>query len=118
MGRLTTHVLDTASGRAAAGVRIELWAIVGSDGRRLLKTTSTNADGRTDAPLLDGADFAAGRYELVFRIGAYFADSGAVVSNPPFLDEVPLRIGVADPASHYHVPLLASPWNYTTYRGS
>jgi 5-hydroxyisourate hydrolase len=118
MGRLTTHVLDTASGRAATGVRVELWSISGPEGRRLLKTTITNADGRTDAPLLDGDAFVVGQYELVFHIGAYFTESGANTADPPFLDAVPLRIGIADSNSHYHVPLLASPWSYTTYRGS
>ena len=118
MGRLTTHVLDTVSGRAAAGVRVELWSIGGSDGRRLLKAVGTNKDGRTDAPLLEGDAFAVGRYELVFHVGAYFAASGATTADPPFLDEVPLRIGIADRAGHYHVPLLASPWSYATYRGS
>ena len=118
MGRLTTHVLDTASGRAAAGIRVELWAIDRQGGRRLLNTANTNSDGRTDAPLLDGEAFGVGRYELVFHVGAYFAGSGAAVADPPFLDEVPLRVGIADPSSHYHVPLLVSPWSYATYRGS
>ncbi len=118
MGRLTTHVLDTVSGRAAAGVRVELWSIGDPDGRRLLKTVSTNADGRTDAPLLDGDAFRVGRYELVFHVGPYFSQSGATTADPPFLEDVPLRIGIAEEAGHYHVPLLASPWSYATYRGS
>ncbi len=118
MGRLTTHVLDIASGRAAANVRVDLWAIGEPDRRRLLTTTMTNADGRTDAPLLAGAAMAIGRYELLFRVGGYFAASGQQVADPPFLDEVPIRIGIADVENHYHVALLISPWSYTTYRGS
>lgn len=118
MGKLTTHVLDIASGRAAANVRLELWAIDGPDKRRLLRTTMTNADGRTDAPLLVGDSLNVGRYELVFGVGAYFAASGASVADPPYLDQVPLRIGIADADSHYHVALMVSPWSYMTYRGS
>jgi hydroxyisourate hydrolase len=111
MGRLTTHVLDTARGRPAAGVAIELWR----DGASLLRTR-TNDDGRTDQPLLEGESLQAGEYELVFDVGAYFV--GADITDPPFLGRVPVRFGVADPAAHYHVPLLASPWAYSTYRGS
>jgi 5-hydroxyisourate hydrolase len=119
MGRLTTHVLDTAQGRPAAHMTIELWAL-GADGaeRRLLKTVQTNADGRTDAPLLAGDDLAAGVYELVFAVGAYFAGQGMGLPAPAFLDQVPVRFGIADAAGHYHVPLLTSPWAYSTYRGS
>jgi 5-hydroxyisourate hydrolase len=118
-GRLTTHVLDTAQGRPAAGLAIELWQLEpGGDGRRLLRAVRTNADGRTDAPLLNGDELVAGIYELVFAIGAYFADQPVAVTNPPFLDRVPVRFGIADPTAHYHVPLLASPWAYSTYRGS
>ena len=106
MGRLTTHVLDTAAGRAAAGVRIELWSIDKDHSRRLLTTVNTNADGRTDAPLLQGDAFVAGRYELVFYIGDYFTEASAANDDPPFLDEVPLRIGIADASGHYHVPPL------------
>jgi 5-hydroxyisourate hydrolase len=111
MGRLTTHVLDTMRGRPAAGVAVEL-----RRGDETLCQVRTNADGRTDAPLLDGDALQAGRYELVFDVGAYFA--GAELPEPPFLELVPVRFGVADPAAHYHVPLLASPWAYSTYRGS
>jgi len=111
MGRLTTHVLDTMRGRPAAGVAIELRR----DGESLVQSR-TNADGRTDAPLLEGDALTAGTYELVFDVGAYFA--GADVPEPPFLGLVPVRFGIADPAAHYHVPLLASPWAYSTYRGS
>jgi 5-hydroxyisourate hydrolase len=118
MGRLTTHVLDIASGRPASNVRIELWTADEPDRRRLLRTTATNADGRTDAPLLAGDAVAVGRYELVFYVGAYFTGSGAMVAEPPYLDQVPIRIGIADANSHYHVALLVAPWSYTTYRGS
>jgi 5-hydroxyisourate hydrolase len=114
MGRLTTHVLDTARGRPAAGVAIELWRLAG-DQRTLVASMRTNADGRTGSPLLAGDALTAGVYELVFAVGAYFADAGGA---PPFLDRVPVRFGVADPAAHYHVPLLVSPWAYSTYRGS
>ncbi len=108
-GRLTTHVLDTASGRPAAGVEIELARLDG-DRREVLGTTTTNDDGRTDAPLLE-ADLAAGEYELTFAVGPYFGGDG-------FLDRVPVRFTIADADAHYHVPLLVSPWSYSTYRGS
>jgi len=117
MGKLTTHVLDTANGRPGAGIRIELYALAG-DARRLLTTALTNRDGRCDAPLLEGADFAAGEYELLFAAGDYFAASGAALPQPRFVDRVVLRFGVADANAHYHVPLLVSPWSYSTYRGS
>lgn len=117
MGQLTTHVLDTAHGRPAAGVRIALHAGSGSTARLLLQA-ATNADGRCDRPLLEGEALRAGAYELVFFMGAYFAAQGAALSHPPFLDEVVIRFGVADPAAHYHVPLLATPWSFSTYRGS
>jgi 5-hydroxyisourate hydrolase len=116
--RLTTHVLDTAGGRPAAGVRIDLSSI-DADGRaRLLATATTNADGRTEAPLLAGDALAPGRYEIAFHVGAYFRRVGALATDPPFLDVVPVRFAIADPPGHYHVPLLVSPWSYTTYRGS
>lgn len=117
-GRLTTHVLDTARGHPAAGIAIELWRLDADGGRALLKTVRTNADGRTDEPLLDAGEMAAGSYELVFAVGAYFAAHAVATSTPPFLDRVPVRFGIAEPAAHYHVPLLASPWAYSTYRGS
>lgn len=117
-GRLTTHVLDTARGRPAAGVAIELWRLDhGGDGRLLVATARTNADGRTDGPLLAGEDLVAGRYELVFAVGPYFAAPGAEAALP-FLDLVPVRFAIGDPAAHYHIPLLVSPWSYSTYRGS
>ena len=109
MGRLTTHVLDTANGRPGAGMAIELYSLEGE--ARLLKRVKTNADGRTDAPLLEGESLRAGCYELRFHVGEYFASRA-------FLDVVPVRFNVADAAAHYHVPLLCSPWSYTTYRGS
>jgi 5-hydroxyisourate hydrolase len=117
MGRLSTHVLDTANGRPAAGVAIALFALDG-DRRRPLLTTTTNADGRTDAPLLAGDAFRPGAYELVFQVGAYFRAAGTATAAPPFLDAVPVRFTIAEPDGHYHVPLLVSPWSYSTYRGS
>jgi hydroxyisourate hydrolase len=115
---LTTHVLDTAAGRPARGVRVELFALEPDGGRRHVKTVTTNADGRTDAPLLGPGEMTAGRYELVFHVGAYFRAAGAAAGEPPFLDEVPVRFAIADPEAHYHVPLLAAPHAYVTYRGS
>jgi 5-hydroxyisourate hydrolase len=119
MGKLTTHVLDTAQGRPAVGVAIELWSLSVAGIRTLLTATRTNADGRTDAPLLADDAFRPGRYEIVFAVGAYFAAKG-VKADPtlPFLDEIPVRFGIADATAIYHVPLLVSPWSYTTYRGS
>lgn len=116
-GRLTTHVFDTHSGRPAAGVKIELVEI-GESAIALVASTVTNADGRTDAPLLDGAPLRVGRYELRFHVGEYFARRNVPLADPPFLDVVPVRFSVADPEGHYHVPLLVTPWSYATYRGS
>ena len=115
-GRLTTHVLDTASGRPAEGLKIALYRNDGG-ARELLKEVVTNDDGRCDAPLLDGEAFRLGQYELVFFAGDYLRRSGAVLPDPLFLDEVPIRFGMAENA-HYHVPLLLSPYGYSTYRGS
>ena len=118
MGRLSTHVLDTVAGRAAQGVAIELQRL-DPDGRWLhVKSMTTNADGRTDEPVLVGAAFAPGTYLLSFAIGDYFRRSGVCAAEPPFLDVVPVRFHLAEPDGHYHVPLLASPWSYSTYRGS
>ena len=117
MGRLTTHVLDTAHGRPGAAMRIRLYRKRGTD-YVLLKEVSTNADGRCDEPLLEAEEFTAGSYRLVFSAGAYFAAQGVAVPQPAFVDEVTLNFGVADADAHYHVPLLVSPYSYSTYRGS
>ena len=117
-GRLTTHVLDTASGKPARGVTVSLFAIDASGARRLIKSTQTNGDGRCDAPFLSGAQMAVGAYELVFEVAAYFRAAGVALSDPPFLDVVPIRFCIADADAHYHVPLLISPYGYSTYRGS
>lgn len=116
-GRLTTHVLDTANGRPASGMEIELWRIELTE-LTLLKGVVTGEDGRPDSSLLEGADFKTGVYELVFRVGAYFTLMGFVAPDPPFLDRVQVRFGIAEPDGHYHVPLLVSPWSYSTYKGS
>lgn len=117
MGKLTTHVLDTAHGRPAAHVTLELWAVNPPLAERtLLKTLTTNADGRTDVPLLQDGELVAGVYELVFQVGDYFQAAG--IAQPPFLNHIPIRFGIADATAHYHVPLLVSPWSYSTYRGS
>jgi 5-hydroxyisourate hydrolase len=117
MGKLTTHVLDTAHGRPGAGIAIELFKLEG-DARRPLKRAVTNEDGRCDSPLLEGSALVAGEYELVFHAGDYFAAAGVRVPEPRFVDRVVLRFGIADSTAHYHVPLLVSPWAYSTYRGS
>ena len=116
-GRLTTHVLDTLSGKPAAGVRISFEAPQG-EGWRVIKTVTTNADGRTDQPLLVGEAMAAGRYRIVFHVGEYFARLSVPLADPPFLDRVPVEFAVADAKANYHVPLLVTPWSYSTYRGS
>ncbi len=117
-GRLTTHVLDTARGRAAVGVKIELWRLDDDTAPDLLLTARTNEDGRTDAPMLSGDRFVPGTYEFRFWVGDYFAAEPVAVADPPFLDVVPVRFTIADPDAHYHVPLLTSSWAYSTYRGS
>jgi 5-hydroxyisourate hydrolase len=116
-GYLTTHVLDTASGAPAAGIKIALYRISG-DTRAKIAEAQTNADGRTDAPSLAAADFATGIYELIFFAGDYLRASGAKLPDPLFLDQIPIRFGMDDPQAHYHVPLLLSPFGYSTYRGS
>lgn len=119
MGKLTTHVLDTARGCPAGEMTIELWSVnPQSSEKTLLKTTCTNQDGRTDTPLLADKDLTVGVYELVFAVGSYFAQQIDALPQPAFLDRVPIQFGIADPTAHYHVPLLASPWSYSTYRGS
>ena len=115
-GSLTTHVLDTARGKPAAGMLIELYALE-REGRRLITTVRTNADGRTDRPLLSQEEFAVGHYEIAFDVSGYFS-GWADLPEPAFLGRVPIRFGIADPEAHYHVPLLVSPWSYSTYRGS
>ncbi len=117
MAGLTTHVLDTANGIPATGVALSLFRIAGTD-RQLITNTTTNNDGRVDKPLLDADAVEVGQYELVFAAGNYFRARGAELPDPPFVDEVVLRFGIADIAVHYHVPLLVSPWSYSTYRGS
>ena len=117
MGRLSTHVLDTARGVPAAGVRVELH-VVNGEARRQVATATTNADGRTDTPLLAGEHLQAGIYELTFHAGEYFRGAGLRLPDPPFLDRVVVRIGIAEPGGNYHVPLLVAPYGYSTYRGS
>ena len=114
-GRLSTHVLDTMDGKPAAGVRLELYEI-GASARGLIAQATTNADGRTDQPLLSGAPLRIGTYELLFFIGPHFAR--LAMADPPYLDVVPVRFSIAEPEGHYHVPLLVTPWSYSTYRGS
>ncbi len=114
--KLSTHVLDTANGRPAHAMKIELWSLQDND-RQLLKTVLTNADGRTDAPLLSADEMRTGVFEIVFFVGDYFRGKGSP-SAIPFLGEVPVRFGISDASASYHVPLLCSPWSYSTYRGS
>ena len=117
LGRLTTHVLDTAHGRPAAGLNLALFRLEEGGRRTLLTERKTNADGRCDGPLLEGASFGAGVYELVFAAAEYFRHMGLTLSDPPFLGDVVIRFGLSEVA-HYHVPLLLSPYGYSTYRGS
>jgi 5-hydroxyisourate hydrolase len=117
MGKLTTHVLDTANGCPAAGMAVTLYRLDGATATKV-KAVTLNDDGRADAPLLVGAEFQPGRYRLVFEVAAYFRARGAALADPPFLDAVPLDFGLSAASDHYHVPLLASPWAYSTYRGS
>lgn len=117
MGKLSTHVLDTMHGKPAQGVAIELNFIDGAQ-RECLVQTQTNADGRCDDPLLQGSAFVSGKYELIFRIGNYFKEKGVALPDPPFLDQISIHFSVADPQQNYHVPLVVTPWSYSTYRGS
>ncbi|WP_373085218.1 hydroxyisourate hydrolase [Sneathiella sp.] len=117
MGKLTTHVLDTATGRPGGGIAIDLYRISMND-RASLKTVTTNADGRCDGPLLEGAAFEVGQYEMIFHVGGYFNKQDGPLAAPPFLDEIVVRFGISDATEHYHVPLLVSPYSYSTYRGS
>lgn len=116
-GKLSTHALDLTLGRPAAALKLELWQLDPAGGRALLKTVTTNADGRTDAPLLAATEMAAGTYELVFFVGDYFG-ANAPDRTEKFLDQVPVRFNLADASAGYHVPLLFTPWAYSTYRGS
>jgi 5-hydroxyisourate hydrolase len=117
-GQLTTHVLDTAHGCPATGMKIELWSLPDSAQQGLLQTVWTNSDGRTNQPLLSAGTLLAQTYELVFFVGDYFQGWETTLPQPLFLDRVPIRFGIADANAHYHVPLLVSPWAYSTYRGS
>ena len=115
-GKLSTHVLDLSEGRPAAGLRIDLIRLTPAPSR--IKSVVTNADGRTDAPLIAGGDMAEGIYQLEFHVGEYFSARSAPAKGAPFLDVVPVRFGISDPSASYHVPLLVTPWAYNTYRGS
>jgi len=116
MGELTTHVLDTRDGIPAAGMRVQLHSLA-SAAPQLLASVATGRDGRCAGALLDGAAFRAGRYALTFHVGAYFRARGLELPDPAFLEEAVIQIGIAHPGERYHVPLLVSPWSYTTYRG-
>jgi len=118
MPHLSTHVLDTANGRPAGGVEIDLHRLLPQGKRLLVRRAATNADGRTDEPLMADDAYEPGDYELTFHVGAYFRAAGVGVGEPPFLDAVPVRVHLAEGGGAYHVPLLVSPWGYTTYRGS
>lgn len=117
MAKLSTHILDTAHGRPAAQVKIELFSLEGA-APALIASLHTNADGRTDGPLLEGAAVRRGRYRLVFHVGDYFRRSGLALPDPAFVDIVPVDFGIAEDGGNYHVPLVCSPWTYSTYRGS
>jgi 2-oxo-4-hydroxy-4-carboxy-5-ureidoimidazoline decarboxylase len=117
-GRLSTHVLDNHSGKPAAGIAVELVELSELGLSRVVTRTITNSDGRTDAPLIGGRPVPIGRYELTFNVGKYFAERQVAISDPPFLDQIPLRFSVSEPEAHLHVPLLVTPWSYATYRGS
>ncbi|RXJ72400.1 hydroxyisourate hydrolase [Veronia nyctiphanis] len=117
MGKLTTHVLDTANGKPGTNIIISLYQRTDS-GSTLIKSTTTNHDGRTDEPLLEGQSLTAGKYELVFETAQYFRAIGVEVDEIPFLDDVVIRFGLNNTEQHYHVPLLVSPYSFSTYRGS
>ncbi len=118
MGKLSTHILDTANGCPAANVRLSLYAIEKNNPPKVLLSAQTNTDGRTDTPLLQGEELLRGQYRLVFHMGDYFRAKGAEMPEPAFLDVISLDFGIADETANYHVPLLCSPWSYSTYRGS
>lgn len=117
-GRLSTHVLDTHAGKPAPGIAVELVELAALGESRVIARAVTNADGRTDQPLIGGRPLPIGRYELKFTVGKYYAERNVPLSDPPFLDEIPLRFAISEPEGHYHVPLLVTPWSYSTYRGS
>ncbi|HEY0585847.1 MAG TPA: hydroxyisourate hydrolase [Pseudoduganella sp.] len=117
MGKLSTHVLDITQGKPGAGVKVKLFRVEGST-KVLLKTDTTNQDGRCETPLLTGGEVVAGKYELVFAAGDYFAAQGVALPEPRFVDEVIIAFGIADADANYHVPIVVSPWAYSTYRGS
>ncbi|MBW3695903.1 hydroxyisourate hydrolase [Vibrio sp. T187] len=117
MGRLTTHVLDTMHGLPGAEIKVELFK-VNDDSVEKLATVLTNSDGRTDAPILAGNDFRSGKYQLVFHVADYYQSKGVTLDEVPFLDDVVIRFGLNDQDAHYHVPLLVSPYSFSTYRGS
>jgi 5-hydroxyisourate hydrolase len=117
MGKLSTHVLDIAHGKPAAGVLVELYLVEATQ-RTLVRSAVTNKDGRCDAPLLEGNEMQAGQYELMFGAGDYFAGQGLALPEPRFIDRVIVAFGIADPSQNFHVPLVVSPWAYSTYRGS
>jgi len=115
---LTTHMLDTVGGKPAEGVRIDFYSSADGESYQLVRTVHTNADGRNAEPLLTPETMKVGQYQLVFHIAEYFTKQGTILPKPPFLEKAPIQFGISDATSHYHVPLLASPWSYTTYRGS
>ena len=117
MGRLSTHVLDSSNGQPAAGMRIDFLERIG-DQYQLIKTLHTNTDGRTDQPVMAAEVMRSGEFELLFYVADYYRARGATLNNPPFIDRVPIRFGIHDRNTHFHVPLLCTPWSYTTYRGS
>lgn len=117
MGKLTTHVLDTSTGKPASAMCVD-FSVVEAGGPRLLSSVETNADGRTDAPLLGADAMRAGVYELTFHVADYYRAHAVALADPPFVDRVAVRFGIADAEANYHVPLLCSPWSYSTYRGS
>jgi len=118
MGKVSTHILDSSIGKPASNVKIALYRVNDNEATELLKTVQTNADGRTDELLLDESSIAVATYELRFYIGEYFKRTASTVTEPPFLGVVPIRFSVSDASQNYHVPLLVSPWSYSTYRGS
>lgn len=118
MGKLSTHVLDTMHGKPAQGIAIKLFRLETNGNKTLITTAHTNSDGRCDQPLLDANTISQGEYELLFAIGDYFTKQGVTLPQPNFLNYIPIRFGIADPTQNYHVPLVVTPWTYSTYRGS